>query len=80
MASSPAGFTLVGDEQKVTQWVLACLSTTGLSMFAISIIQFKFCAWLRCQISGDWREVLKSFTVTVSDTHDLYFSTKVILL
>lgn len=49
-------------------------------MFAISIIQFKFYVWLQCQISGDWSEGLKSFTVTVSDTHDLYFSTKVILL
>lgn len=33
VASSPAGFTLAEDEQKVTQWVWACLSTTGRWMF-----------------------------------------------
>lgn len=56
VASSPAGFTLVGDEQKVTQWVLARPSTTGLWMFAISIIQFKFFVWPQYQISCDGSE------------------------
>lgn len=51
VASSPAGFTLVEDEQKVTQWVLACLSTTGLWMFAISVIHLKFFVWLRYEMS-----------------------------
>lgn len=30
MALFSAGFTLAGEEEKVTQWVLAPLSTTGL--------------------------------------------------
>ena len=60
VASSPGGFTLAEDEQKVTQWVWACLSTTGLWMFAISIIQIKFFVWLRHQISCDRREGSKA--------------------
>lgn len=42
VASSPAGFTLVEDEQKVTQWGfwLVCQQQV-FWMFAISIIQFK---------------------------------------
>lgn len=54
-ASFPAGFTLVEDEQKVTQWVWACPSTTGLWMFGScnqqTIIQIEFFVWLGHQIS-----------------------------
>lgn len=42
LESSSAGLTLVGNEQKVTQWVLAHPSTTGLWVFAIRIDRFKF--------------------------------------
>lgn len=46
VASSLLGLLWLGDEQKVTQWVLARVSTTGPWMFVISIIQLKFFLWL----------------------------------
>lgn len=56
VASSLLGLLWLGDEQKVTQWVLAPLSTTGPWMFAISIIQFKSFVWLQYEISCDGSE------------------------
>lgn len=50
VASSFDGFTLVEDEQKVTQWVLARPSTTGLWTSEISILQFKFYVWWQYNI------------------------------
>lgn len=38
-----AGFTLAGDEEKVTQWVLVPLSTTGLKLLRC----FKFASFKR---------------------------------
>lgn len=82
VASCPAGFTLVEDEQKVTQWVWACLSTTGFWMFG-SCNQHHANEILHAAIVSDilwWEQGLKSFVATVSVMHDLYFFTKVILL
>lgn len=47
VASFSAGCAPAGDEQKVTQWLLLHLSTTGLQMFEICSVRLRFFTRLR---------------------------------